>query len=791
MELFKIVGKIAVDAAEAIKQITQTSDAAKDMADDIGDAASEGEKSSGKLGSALKKLGSGALAVGKTVATGMAVAGTALAGLTAKAISAAGELEQNVGGAEAVFKDLGGSLDEMSMKVTTYDSATGKMVESTSNLEEVSKNAFKNMGLSQSDYLATANKMGSLFKGAGFETQEALDMSSQAMQRAADVASIMGIDTASAMEAVAGAAKGNFTMMDNLGVAMNDTTLQAYALEKGMIASGEEMTSQQKIAVAMEMFLDKTSYAAGQYAKENETLAGSLGTAKSALTNFLSGAGTVEDVVSSFSNAANVIVKNIETMFPSLMNGITQLVSQLTPMIPPLLEQVLPGLISGATSLIDGLVSALPQLLSVLTESVLPQLLTGIVTIANSLISALPSVVQSICSALPTLIPLLVSGLVSMIVTLCSNFSAIIQPIIDILPDLIVLTVNTLLSNLPALIMGVGQLIVGLARALPQILSGLWTALTTLCKQAASGLFNKIGEWIRQLFPKSADNIFKVLDTIKSAFQTWIENIKAIFSVVVSVISTPFKLAWNGVKLVWDNCVAFFRLIWNNIKAIFSVVDSVLSGDFRGAWNGIKQIWSNCVGFFKNIVSNVKNAFSNVGEILTAPFRKGRDAIKKIVDNIKGFFTGLKLNFPKIKLPHFKVKPSGWEIGDLLKGSIPKLSIDWYARAMNQPIIMTKPTVFGYNGATGELMGGGEAGSEVVSGTNTLMTMIQNAVANQVNGLAYYLQLVIDILSDYFPQLLESMDRDVVLDSGEVVGALAVPMNRALGKLSMRKDRGR
>lgn len=790
MEIFKIVGKIAVDAAEAIKQITQTSEAAKDMADDIEDAASEGEKSSGKFGSALKKLGSGALAVGKTVATGMAVAGTALAGLTAKAISAAGELEQNVGGAEAVFKDLGGSLDEMSMKVTTYDSATGKMVESTSNLEEVSKNAFKNMGLSQSDYLATANKMGSLFKGAGFETQEALDMSSQAMQRAADVASIMGIDTASAMEAVAGAAKGNFTMMDNLGVAMNDTTLQAYALEKGMIASGEEMTSQQKIAVAMEMFLDKTSYAAGQYAKENETLAGSLGTAKSALTNFLSGAGTVEDVVSSFSNAANVIVKNIETMFPSLMTGITQLVDQLVPMIPPLLEQLLPGLIEGATGLINGVVSAMPQIISALLAAV-PALIQGITQIINALITALPSIVQALVSALPSLIPPLINGLVSMIVMLCANFSQIIQPIIDILPDLIVSLVNALISNLPALIMGVGQLIVGLARALPQILSGLWTALTTLCKQAASGLFNKIGEWIRQLFPKSADNIFKVLDTIKSAFQTWIENIKAIFSVVVSVISTPFKLAWNGVKLVWDNCVAFFRLIWNNIKAIFSVVDSVLSGDFRGAWNGIKQIWSNCVGFFKNIVSNVKNAFSNVGEILTAPFRKGRDAIKKIVDNIKGFFTGLKLNFPKIKLPHFKVKPSGWEIGDLLKGSIPKLSIDWYARAMNQPIIMTKPTVFGYNGATGELMGGGEAGSEVVSGTNTLMTMIQNAVANQVNGLAYYLQLVIDILSDYFPQLLESMDRDVVLDSGEVVGALAVPMNRALGKLSMRKDRGR
>ena len=86
------------------------------------------------------------------------------------------------------------------------------------------------------------------------------------------------------IEAVAGAAKGNFTMMDNLGVAMNDTTLNAYALEKGLGKTTAEMTSQEKTALAMEMFLDRTSYAAGNYAKENETLAGSLGTAKSALT---------------------------------------------------------------------------------------------------------------------------------------------------------------------------------------------------------------------------------------------------------------------------------------------------------------------------------------------------------------------------------------------------------------------------------------------------------------------------------------------------------------------------
>ena len=770
MDLFKIKGTVEAETAGAVSDLKNVSKTAKETAEDIGDVSSSAEKSSGKWSSFFGKIGSGALALGKTVAVGIGAAATAIGGLTVSALNAAGELEQNMGGSEAVFKEY------------------------ATKVQDTAKTAFKNMGLSTSDYLATANKMGALFQGAGFDIEESMTISQDAMQRAADVASIMGIDTASAMEAVAGAAKGNFTMMDNLGVAMNDTAIEAYALSKGIDKATKDMTQQEKIGLAMEMFMEKTAYAAGNYAKENETLAGSLGTAKAALSNFLSGSGTVEDVVSSFSNAANVIVKNINSMFPSLMTGITQLVNQLVPMIPPLLQQVLPGLISGATSLINGLVSALPSLVSVLTNSALPQLLSGIVTIFNSLVAALPALVQSICSALPGLIPLLISGLVSMIVTLCTNFSAIIQPIIDILPNLIVSTVNALLSNLPALIMGLVQLTVGVVRALPQVLSGLWEALTTLCSQATSKLFGKIGEWIRKLFPKSADNIFKVLGTLKDAFVTHVENIKAIFSVVFTAISTPFKLAWNHIKLVWNTVVAYFKMIWNNIKAVFSVVDSVLSGDFKGAWEGIKQIWSNVKQFFSTCVSNIKSAFSNVGEILTAPFRKGKEAIKKIVDNIKGFFTGLKLEFPGIKLPHFSISPSGWKIADLLEGSIPSLGIEWYAKAMNNPVVMKEPTVFGYNSSTGQLMGGGEAGSEVVTGTNTLMNMIQGAVSDQNGSIVYYLSKIGEMLATYLPQILEKIGIPVPAylgDPDDVADILATPMNNALGKLSTRKDRGR
>lgn len=175
LDLFKLLGTVEVNNEKANESIDDTTD--------------KGEKAKGKLSKAFGVIGKGAVAVGKTIATGLAVAGTAFAGLTAKALSAAGELEQNMGGSEAVFGEYAGKM------------------------QETAKNAFSNMGLSASNYLATANKMGALFQGAGFSIAESMNLSSDAMQRAADVASIMGIDTESAMEAIAGAAKGNFTMI--------------------------------------------------------------------------------------------------------------------------------------------------------------------------------------------------------------------------------------------------------------------------------------------------------------------------------------------------------------------------------------------------------------------------------------------------------------------------------------------------------------------------------------------------------------------------------------------------
>lgn len=369
------------------------------------------------------KMGGIAKSVGSAFVKGTAVAGTALIGLIGKSVSMAGDLEQQLGGTEAVFGQF------------------------ASQVQAKSKEAFSTMGLSANDYMTTINKMGALMQGSGLDIETSMDLSSQAMQRASDVASIMGIDIDMAMESIAGAAKGNFTMMDNLGVAMNATTIEAYALSKGINKSYNEMTKAEQVQYAMQMFLEKSSYAMGNYSKENETFAGSLQTLKASFGNFMSGAGSIDDVINSVVSFGNILVKSITEMAPKITTGLVQLLNGIIPQISILLQSLLPSVITGVISLIQGIINTLPTIITMLA-GMLP-------TIITALINGLVTIIQTLAQMLPELMPTIIDAILGIIPILIDNLPLFIKAgwqLITGLLEGIIRSVPTLLSYIPKII---------------------------------------------------------------------------------------------------------------------------------------------------------------------------------------------------------------------------------------------------------------------------------------------------------------------------------------------------
>lgn len=483
------------------------------------------EKNSGPFQGALGKLGGFAKAGGLAIAAGLAAGAAGMAALTTKALQAGAELEQQLGGAEAVFGEYANQI------------------------KAAADDAYTNAGLSQNEFLQGANKMGSLFQGAGFDVQSSMKMSAESMQRASDVASIMGIDTTTALEAVTGMAKGNFTMMDNLGVAMNDTAIGAYALSKGINKSTSEMSIQEKVGLAQQMFMEKTAKYAGNYAKENETLAGSINTTKKAFEDFMA-TGNVNGFVNSLVKTIEIAVPTIVALLPKLVEGISSILQAVVPALSAALPTLIPALINAAKSLILALVNAMPTIVQALLGA-LPTLIQAFIQLFLAIVQALPQIITIIANALPEIIKALVEGLtnptaltamimgfIQLFLALITALPQIIVAIVDALPIIIENIVKTITSTkfINMMIQATVQLFMALVKAIPTIIGSLVGALGNILRiigeTLSPGNLARIGgDMIKGLWNGINDLGKWVLDKIKGFGDSILSGIKGFFGI--------------------------------------------------------------------------------------------------------------------------------------------------------------------------------------------------------------------------------------------------------------------
>lgn len=801
MDLFKLVGTIAINNDEANKALDDTS--------------KKGEQSESKLKGAFSKIGSGAAKVGKAVVSGMAVAGTGVAALTTKAIQSYADYEQLVGGIETLFKDS-------AMKVQGY-----------------ADRAYLTAGMSANEYMETVTGFSaSLLQSLGNDTEKAAEKADMALSDMSDNANKMGTDMELIKNAYQGFAKQNYTMLDNLKLGYGGTKEEMQRLLKdAQKFSGikYDISSYADVVDAIHVIQNEMGIT-GTTAKEaSTTISGSISSMKAQWNNLITAMSQGDGwdlgvYVSNFVDTVATVVTNLLPVISSSLDGIVMLIQQLAPVIiaeiPNLLSTLLPAVISAATGLLDAIAGVLPSLVTVLVESA-PVFIEGFVQVFNALVEALPSLVEALVSALPTLIPAIIDGIVEMIVMLCTMLPQIIQPIIDYLPEIIVAIVDALLQNLPALIMGVGQLILGLAQAIPQLWGALVEAskgiFTTLLAKFAEW-FQPITDWFKSAWEKFTGIVSGVWETIKKVISTAFKLIGSIIDAAFQIITLPFRFIWENCKeyvfaafewikskikiavdfikniihigfaFVQEKIITPITNAKNKVVEVFNNIKSAIQEKITAAKNKVSEIFNNIKSSITEKINSIKSSvtskFNEIKEKITSPITKAKDKVKEIVDKIKGFFSGLKLKFPNVKLPHFSIKPKGWKIGDLLEGEIPKLGIDWYAKAVNAPKLLTDTTAFGYNPATGNVRVGGETSDEIVGGAGTIMGMIRSAVASEMGGTAYYLKQIIVILADYFPQILEGLDKDMYLDGDMLVGGTAQRMNNALGIIARKKERG-
>lgn len=790
MEVFNLVGKISIEYSDAVKNIKKVSESAEDAGKEVEETGEKAEKAGEQVegsGNSARSANEGFSIWKATLANLASEAITALiqkcaelAGqvvdLTKSAVSNYAEYEQLVGGVETLFKD------------------------SSSTLIGYAENAYNTAGMSSNQYMETATSFAaSLIQGLGSDTAKAVELTNLAITDMSDNANKMGTDIESIQNAYQGFAKQNYTMLDNLKLGYGGTQSEMVRLinDSGIlnekIENLDNVTFDQMIQ-AIHKIQDNLGITGTTADEAGTTIQGSWGSVQALFENILTKVGSeLAPVVMNFLNQLSAWMQSVDwdAFAESIGNSLSQLLTWLSQIDFTTVFSTGLTWIQSFISWLGQLIAKMPEVISWLQQLGLGEMFDagkeGLRTFIEKIAELIPQVldaithIQNIKQTISDLAPIIVP-----VVTAIGTLLAALQI------TSIINSVKTAFTGLFAVLSANPiSLIVAAIAGLVAGIMYLWNTnedfrnTVIAAWEAIKTAFNTVVEAIKGFFTGLVESLKTAWDNIKNTVSNTMNTIKTTISNIWNAIKTTISNVINGIKTTISN-------VFNAIKTTISNILNGIKTTFSNIWNGIKTAVSNVINGIKSVISGgltgakdtVSNTLGKIKEKFSSIFNGAKDIVKGAIEKIKGFFN-FKWSLPSLKMPHFSISGS-FSLNPL---SVPHFSIDWYKKAMEDGMILDQPTIFGFNPNNNSFLAGGESGSETVVGTNNLMTMIQTAVDNANGGMTERLNVLVNLIEKYFPDMLASMRKAVVLDSGTLVGELAPDIDEELGRLYLRGGR--
>ena len=744
MELFKLFGTIAIQNADANEAIDDTTDKA--------------QQSENKISSAFKKIG--------TVVAG-AMAADKIKDFGLSCIDAASDANA----ASSQFSQVFGDMESKASK----------------SLQTIADNT----GIAENRMKGSYTQIAAFAKTTGLDTSSALSLADRAMVAVADSAAFYDRSLEETTESLQSFLKGNYENDAALGLSCTEITRNE-AANRLYGKSFQDLSEAQKQLTLLQMVEDanKLSGAMGQASRESDTWTNQTGNLKQAWMDFQSilGSNILPLAVDVVKRAADFVqdlsdkIKNSSSIFEGFSSIISDIVAKIQAKIPEFvalagkmmsefgesIKSNLPTVVTKALDMIEGFVDTIAQNLPTLIQSgveMLKNIAQGIADAIPTLIERVPAIVSKIANLINDNAPTILAAGVDIIVTLGKG-------LINAIP--------TLIENIPQIIQAIWDAFcafnwINLGK---QLISGIKSGVTNAAsslKDAVHNIFNGIKDKVSNLSTAAKNVATNIWNSLKSGVSNIVSGLKTFIGNIWNSIKSNTSNVFNGIKSVAST-------IWNGIKSVISGVVDGIKSKVSSVINGVKSTISSGLNAAKSTVTNVlnsiKNAFSNI-------LNGAKNVASNVINKIKGFFN-FSWSLPKLKLPHVTISGKF----SLTPPSVPKFGISWYRKAMDEPYLFTKPTLFDVNPATGTARGAGEAGDEVMIGKDTMLNMIRQAVSLEtgeiVKALYDLFYKLFDILGQYFP---EFANMKVVLDSGALVGEIAPGIDHELGKLLRKRER--
>ena len=227
--------------------------------------------------------------------------------------------------------------------------------------------------------------------------------------------------------------------------------------------------------------------------------------------------------------------------------------------------------------------------------------------------------------------------------------------------------------------------------------------------------WNALKEGVKNAVNNMKQSVVDKWNAIKSAVQEFCNNIK-------SFVTEGWTAIKEKVSSVMDTIKTAVSDKWTAIKEKVSTTVDSIKESVSSKWDSIKSKLSTV---YDSINTMTGGKLDTMKSKIQSAFDTAKNVVSTAVQALKNLMN-FTWSLPHISLPHFSISGTF----SLNPPSVPHISVAWYRKAYDNPIMFTQPTVLatanGYKG-----FGDGH-GAEVVLGMDKLKELVGGTVVNNI-----------------------------------------------------------
>jgi len=472
------------------------------------------------------------------------------------AVNSASDLEQSLGGSQQIFGKYAG------------------------NIEKFSKTTAENMGISQGKFLEMSNVTGSLLKNTGMPLKEVTGNTKALTERAADMAAMFGGDVDQALGAINSALKGEMDPLENFGVSLKASAVNAKAVSMGLVDAEGKATDYGKSQAAIALIMEQSADSAGTFARESDTLAGRQAIMSARWQDMQTQLGT--KLLPIINKVAGFL---LDTMIPALSKVATWIQVNW----PPIYEEYIKPVMENIQIIIKAVLDAVGLIWKHFGKNIMDQVKNFMKFIGGHIKAGMK----------------------------------VISGIFDVIIGLLTGDWKRAWNGAKKIVTGIIDNFVNqfkyLYRTGRNILSAIWHIIADPVKkgyQAARTVLGNMLDFIRDI----PGRIGRLLASIWREF------------------TAPFREGVAATKTVVQNVVDWFRGFPDRIGNAVRAIWRTLSQPFKDAISAIKDVANGILTWFGEFPDRIGSAIGDVVDIITSPFESAFGAIQDLWNNTVGGF---------------------------------------------------------------------------------------------------------------------------------------------------------